>query len=241
VDGAYLRVARAAEGAGRWVLRLQNGMLLRYTSVTLLALLALAGFAVLASGTWPALPRLDDPTSAGLDWRMALLLLLVCAGTLLTFVLREHLQMVLVLGAVGYLIAGVFALAFAPNLGLLQVHVETLVTVLLVLPLAAIPRQVRERLFLQTRERVTAGRLALATLAGVAGAWVSWLAIEHLPSDPVAPWYGENAQELVGATDVVAAVLIHFRALDTLGEIIVFATAALGVLVLSHLIRKEKR
>jgi multisubunit Na+/H+ antiporter MnhB subunit len=36
-------------------------------------------------------------------------------------------------------------------------------------------------------------------------------------------------------------VLIHYRALDTLGEIIVFATAAIAVLVFSGLIREERR
>jgi NADH:ubiquinone oxidoreductase subunit 5 (subunit L)/multisubunit Na+/H+ antiporter MnhA subunit/multisubunit Na+/H+ antiporter MnhB subunit len=241
--GAYRLAAGGVGSAGAWVLRLQNGILLRYTFITLLALLGLVGFAVLAAiiRGEAGFPPLPGVTAAGFDWRMALLLLLVCAGTLLTFLLREHLPMVLALGAVGYLMAGVFALALAPNLGLLQVHVETLVTVLLVLPLAAIPREVRERLFVRTRERLTVGRLALAGVAGVGAAWVSWLAIEHLPPDPVAPWYSENAPELVGATDIVAAVLIHFRALDTLGEIIVFATAAAGVFALSHLIRKESR
>lgn len=70
---------------------------------------------------------------------------------------------------------------------------------------------------------------------------MSWVAIEHLPAEPVAPWFNENAQRLTDAEDVVTAVLVHFRALDTLGEIIVFATAAAGVYALANLIRGETR
>jgi multisubunit Na+/H+ antiporter MnhB subunit len=40
--------------------------------------------------------------------------------------------------------------------------------------------------------------------------------------------------------DVVAAILVHFRALDTLGEIIVFSITALGVLVLTRRLREER-
>jgi multicomponent K+:H+ antiporter subunit A len=236
----YGVTAQAFAGAGGWTLRLQNGVLLRYTSVTLLTLVILAAYAVVA-GPGAARAPLPAVEFAGVQWSMALLLVLVCAGTLMTFVVREHLQMVLVLGAVGFMIAGVFALALAPNLGLLQVHVETLVTVLLVLPLAAIPRKVRRRLFLGVPERVTPLRLAIALLAGAGSSWVSWLAIEHLPRDPIAPWFTENAPALVGASDVVAAVLIQFRALDTLGEILVFATATLGVLALGRVIRGQAR
>jgi NADH:ubiquinone oxidoreductase subunit 5 (subunit L)/multisubunit Na+/H+ antiporter MnhA subunit/multisubunit Na+/H+ antiporter MnhB subunit len=243
LTGGYERLGDRITRLGRRVLDLQNGLLLRYLMVTFLGVFALLGSILIAPGDWPPFTAsaVEAEVAGTMDWRAAPLLLLVCAGSLMTFFLRAHVPMVLALGAVGYLLAAVFALAHAPSLGLLQVHVETLVTVMLVLPLVRIPREVRERLFGAVRERVTTARLAVAVTAGGAGAWASWLAIEHLPAQPVAEWIGESGQELTGAEDLVAAVLLHVRALDTLGEIVVFATATAGVLAIAHLIREERR
>lgn len=236
---AYSALAAGVDNVGRAALQLQNGRLPRYLSLTLFGGLGLLAFSALRSPA-TGLARLPS-TGAGapVDWRVALLLLLVSAGTLCTLLVRHHLQMILALGAVGYLMAGVFGLALAPNLGLLQVHVETLVTVLLVLTLARIPRSRLVRMAYKKRERRPLGRIGLAVAAGAASAWVSWLAIEHLPANPIAPWFNQNAASLTGSNDVVTAVLIDFRALDTLGEVIVFATAAIGVYVITRLIYKE--
>jgi multicomponent K+:H+ antiporter subunit A len=243
LDRIYSAAGEACAAAGRLTLRLQNGLLLRYLAMVMMALLgmlALSGAGDVVRHGVP-LTRVEQLLPLpGWDWRMLLLLLLICAGSLLTLLLRQHVQMVLALGAVGYLIGGVFALALAPSLGILQVHVETLVTVLLILPLAAIPRELLERFYTGARERVTGGRLLLAATAGLGGGWVSWWVLEHLPAAPIAPWFNDNAAALTGATDVVAAVLLHFRALDTLAEVLVFATATAGVFALARLIRKER-
>jgi NADH:ubiquinone oxidoreductase subunit 5 (subunit L)/multisubunit Na+/H+ antiporter MnhA subunit len=243
VDGAYRAIGSAAERAGRRTLALQSGRLSRYVSITLAGMLALLGFVAWASlrggdGAWRLPPPAGSPLD--LDWRMTPLLLLICGGALLTLLLRERIHMILALGAVGYLIAGVFALALAPNLGLLQVHVETLVTVLFILPLAALPEEVRRRELPDRGLPSPVVGFGLAGAAGSAAAWLSWRAVESAPADPVARWYTENAAGLTGAEDVVAAVLVHFRAFDTLGEIVVFATATAGVAALAALMRRER-
>ena len=51
-------------------------------------------------------------------------------------------------------------------------------------------------------------------------------------TEPTAQWYLENAYEATDAEDVVASILADFRGTDTLFEITVFATAALGLLTL---------
>jgi multisubunit Na+/H+ antiporter MnhB subunit len=243
LDRLHRRGAGALLQASRFSLRLQDGQLLRYLTWTLVTLSLLVGFAVLATDPLSLLSGTPGYGSAPpeIDWRMSLLLLLVCTGTLMTLLLRRHVHIVLALGVVGYLIAGVFGMALAPSLGLLQVHVETLVTVLLILPLATIPKEVRARMFTATRQRLSTGRVAIACGAGAVSAWVSWIAIEYLPPRPIAPWFLEHGRELTGSDDLVAAVLLHFRAMDTLGEIVVFATATAGVLALSHIIRRERQ
>jgi NADH:ubiquinone oxidoreductase subunit 5 (subunit L)/multisubunit Na+/H+ antiporter MnhA subunit len=49
---------------------------------------------------------------------------------------------------------------------------------------------------------------------------------------PIALWHLENAYPRAGVEDVVSAILADFRGMDTLLEIAVFSTAALGVLTL---------
>jgi NADH:ubiquinone oxidoreductase subunit 5 (subunit L)/multisubunit Na+/H+ antiporter MnhA subunit len=243
LDRLHRRGVGALLQASRWSIGLQDGQLLRYLTWTLVTLSLLVGFTVLTTDPLSLLSGTPGYASAPpeIDWRMSLLLLLVCAGTLMTLLLTRHVHIVLALGVVGYLIAGVFGMALAPSLGLLQVHVETLVTVLLILPLATIPQEVRARMFTATRQRLSTGRVAIAGGAGAVSAWVSWIAIEQLPPRPIAPWFLEHGRELTGSDDLVAAVLLHFRAMDTLGEIVVFATATAGVLALSHIIRRERQ
>ncbi|MDQ4075869.1 MAG: DUF4040 domain-containing protein [Chloroflexota bacterium] len=245
LDRLYAGTATATRWLGRTSLQLQSGLLPRYIYLILLALLVLASVsALLAVDGGFSLPPLSSSVLSRqpflLNAGMALLLFLIGVGTVLTFTLRRHVYVILVLGVVGYLIAGVFALALAPNLGLVQVHVETLVTVLLVTMLVRIPHRVRERLVLAPSRRIGARNAVTAAVGGVGSAWLSWLAINHLPAEPVAPWFIENAAPLTGANDVVAAILVHFRALDTLGEVVVFGTATAGVYALMHLIQESE-
>ncbi len=48
----------------------------------------------------------------------------------------------------------------------------------------------------------------------------------------IAPWYLEKTPELIDIPNVVTAVLASFRGYDTLGEVFVVLTAAIGVMVL---------
>jgi multicomponent K+:H+ antiporter subunit A len=50
----------------------------------------------------------------------------------------------------------------------------------------------------------------------------------------VSPFYTENAKTLTGAKDIVGAIVVDFRATDTLVEIMVFSLAGLGIYTLLH-------
>jgi multicomponent Na+:H+ antiporter subunit A len=235
VDRLWAMAATLLTAVGRRVLRTQHGLLSGYASVVLLGLLALVVFslATARAATVPAEVRVAWNSG---EAPLGLFVILVATACVLSFTLRRHLQVVLVLGAAGFLIAGVFAVARAPSLGLVQVHVETLITVLLLLGLSRIPTEARERLDSGPRARMTALRLIAAAVAGAAAAWVSWLAIEHRGDRAVADWIERHA-ETSGAADPVATVLLYVRALDTLGEVFVFGATTAGVLVLVRLVR----
>lgn len=245
LDAGYRRIAAALIDLGRWLGHVQNGSLHRYLYAILLGLLGLMAWGVPALRQRPLIASGEGGPHLlggdGLEWAIILLLLLIVLATLLAVTVRTHLRMMLALGMVGFMIAALFGLMAAPNLGLVQVHVETLATVLFILILVRVPHQIR-RPFEDEPPRLhwRSLRVAVAALLGILSAGLSWLAINHQPAAPVARWYNENTHELVGAEDVVAAILVHFRALDTLGEIIVFAVATLGVLVLMGRLQEER-
>ncbi|MCX7916084.1 MAG: hypothetical protein N3A53_07255, partial [Verrucomicrobiae bacterium] len=72
-----------------------------------------------------------------------------------------------------------------------------------------------------------------AAVALALGGLVTWMAAEMLATRPrasaVTPFYEANAKPLTGARDVVGAILVDFRALDTWIEIAVFGMAGLAV------------
>jgi multicomponent Na+:H+ antiporter subunit A len=245
VDALYRRTADAVIGLGRWLGHAQNGSLHRYLYVILLGWLGLILWMLpdLRNVRWfiPGEEGLDLLGGAEIEWAMALTLLSISLGTLLIVIMRTHLRVMLALGMVGFLVAILFGLMAAPNLALVQVHVETLATVLFILILVRVPHHLR-RPFEDRPLRLhwRSPQVVAAALVGIFSAGLSWLAIRHQPSEPVALWYNEQTESLVGAVDVVAAILVHFRALDTLGEIIVFSITALGVLVLTRRLREER-
>jgi multisubunit Na+/H+ antiporter MnhB subunit len=56
----------------------------------------------------------------------------------------------------------------------------------------------------------------------------------------VSPYYANNAKTETGATDIVGAIVVDFRALDTVLEIAVFSLAGLGIYtLLYHAARKH--
>ena len=135
--------------------------------------------------------------------------------------------MISMIGVAGFLVAGWFLLAGAPDLALTQMLVEILTVVVAVLVLRRLPSAFRA----VDRRRT----LATAVLA-VASGGVAFLATLALTgrrdASPAAELLVNDAYELTGGTNVVNTVLVDFRGLDTLGEVGVLAVAAIGLLAL---------
>jgi multisubunit Na+/H+ antiporter MnhB subunit len=76
---------------------------------------------------------------------------------------------------------------------------------------------------------------AVATGAGVLFAGVTLAVLLARPSESlVSPFYLASAKDLVGASDVVGAIVVDFRAFDTLLEIVVFSLAGVGIWTLVY-------
>ncbi|MEE1942090.1 Na+/H+ antiporter subunit A [Streptomyces sp. TRM 70361] len=218
--------ARAVRGLDRTAVEVtshtQVGSLPVYLTVLLLTVLLVPGTALLLR---------DTPVSAPPLWASALqlpLAVVVLTAALVLAGTRHRLAATLLAGAVGYGVAGFFLLHGAPDLALTQFLVETLTLVLIVLVLRGLPAELGQR---TGSHRVRRLRTAVAVSAG---AFVGLLAVvlsAARGASPVSDYYAEHVKE-AGAHNVVNAILVDFRALDTLGEISVLMVAAIGVAAL---------
>jgi multisubunit Na+/H+ antiporter MnhB subunit len=145
---------------------------------------------------------------------------------------------VVAVGAVGLAVSIAFLILKAPDLAITQLVVEILCLIILIratlkkdLPFA------------------TTGRWLLNTLIAVCFILlflaVSQKAIRELPAFgyPIMRIGGEYLKEglsKTGATNIVAAIILDFRAYDTLGEATILFTAVIGILAIVRTIGRKK-
>jgi NADH:ubiquinone oxidoreductase subunit 5 (subunit L)/multisubunit Na+/H+ antiporter MnhA subunit/multisubunit Na+/H+ antiporter MnhB subunit len=224
------------ERAADMLLTTQGGKIRYYLVVIFLGVLAVL---VLPPGV---LFRIDmrlpsqEIDLSGTGLLKLVLLGLTLAATLASVLYPPHLLAVLLLGVAGYAIGGIFLLEPAPDVALVQFLVETLATVLLVIILARTPARERREVITLERKQTRLGMARDVIISVLIGGAVTVFALAATGSrptpDPISAWHLENSYREVGATDVVAAIVTDFRAMDTLVEIVVFALASLGVLTM---------
>ncbi|MDD9709488.1 monovalent cation/H+ antiporter subunit A [Seohaeicola sp. SP36] len=141
---------------------------------------------------------------------------------------------VVLLGGAGLVTCLTFAWLSAPDLGVTQLLVEVVTTVLLLLGLRWMPKR---------NEEIAADKLLPARLrrgrdfviALVAGGGLAAMAYVMMtwPLIPnVGDWFLRNAYFEGGGTNVVNVILVDFRAFDTFGEITVLAIVGVTVYAL---------
>jgi multicomponent Na+:H+ antiporter subunit A len=154
-------------------------------------------------------------------------------GALGTTVPRRHLTLLLLLSATGFTLAVVYAFFGAPDVALVAVLVETMVTLVFLAVLVLLPRGVLDRLAsLRTSPTRRWRDPLLALFAGLGAFVVAWGALSRPSSEQsVAAEHVRLAPD-AHAKDIVTAILADFRGLDTLGEITVVSVALLGIAAL---------
>ena len=115
----------------------------------------------------------------------------------------------------------------APDLALTLILVEALTVVLFAVVITRLP-PIRPRDSLSGRLR-DAG---IALLAGAAAGMVVWKAAHVRLHESISPEFMARSLSEANGRNVVNVILVDFRALDTLGEIMVLGVAALGVYAL---------
>jgi multicomponent Na+:H+ antiporter subunit A len=199
----------------------QNGSLPLYLGVILLTASVVPGIALLTADAWPS--SLDlVPDAAQLP---------------VVAIARRRFAAALCVGVTGYGMAGLFVLQGAPDLALTQISVETLTVVVFVVVFRRLPDEyagAQNRAVDRTRILVAAAvALMVFGFALVAGA------ARTVP--PISSEMIERALPDGHGRNVVNVILVDFRGFDTLGEITVLATAAIGAVALARAVRRPSR
>jgi multicomponent K+:H+ antiporter subunit A len=241
----YNRTIELMDSAAYQVARVQNGKLRLYLVIMFLGMGALVGF-------FEAIPALMQTATANLTpptltdelavLKMFALVFIIVSAFASIFVKRD-LPAIIAVGASGLSVAILMVLEPAPDIALVQVVVDILLTIILVLLLTRLPRLQREQADEFTYMQSKGGLLRDALIATGAAAVMTFVVLGLLVTRPrqslVTPFYEQVAQPLTGARDIVGAIVLDFRAFDTFFEIAVFGIATIGIYTLLRYASRE--
>jgi multisubunit Na+/H+ antiporter MnhB subunit len=159
-----------------------------------------------------------------------LLMAFMIIGAIIAIETKDLLSSVVAVGAVGLGLSIVFLILKAPDVAITQLVVEILALIILIR--ATLKKDLPFS---------TSGRWFLNTVITICFIIVFLMAADKCfrdlpefgyPIMRVARTYLENGFAKTGATNVVASVILDYRAYDTLGEATILFTAVIGVLAL---------
>jgi len=167
------------------------------------------------------------------------LLGLMIAGAIIAIEVKNLLSAVIAVGIVGLGLSIIFILLKAPDVALTQIVVEIAAVILLIR--ATLHREIALKPCGSRPFGALMGILFLGL--AVVGALVTFsdgLNSFGAPLMTVSSFYPLNAVSGTGASNVVASVILDYRAYDTLGEATVLFTAVIGVLTVMRSPGKKK-
>lgn len=152
-------------------------------------------------------------------------------GSIVALQMRDLLSAVIAIGVVGLGLSIIFLLLGAPDIAITQVVVEVIIVTVLI---RATGRTGRAEPRGSRRDIPALAVGGVALLACMVFILIGFAALPEFGSAPpaVASFYLATAPALTGATNVVTAILLDYRAFDTLGEATVILCAIVGVLAI---------
>ncbi|GAA1093221.1 DUF4040 family protein [Nocardiopsis metallicus] len=191
----------------------------RHLVVPIVLVIALAG---IITATGLEVPEPYGETSSPLDW---LLIALITASVIGAVYVRSRTAGLVLVGSAGLTTAlwlfllGAFDVAFA------QMVVEILTVVIAALILRRLPARFHR---ISLRRYLATGAIAL--FAGLSAALGVFYLTGRRGRSEASQYFLENSEEDTGGTNVVNTILVDYRALDTLGELVVLGVAGLIVI-----------
>jgi len=172
-----------------------------------------------------------------------LFLVFMIVAAIIAIEIKDLLAAVIALGAVGFSVAIMFILLQAPDLAIVQIVVEIFTVVVFV---AVILRSTHID---ETTGKKLRGTqilsIVLYTMFAVLFLVVVLKALQELPefgnaTMRIAREYIRLGLPQAGGANIVADVILDFRALDTLGEATVLFTSVIGVIALMRKLGRKK-
>jgi multicomponent Na+:H+ antiporter subunit A len=224
----YTLTLRGLDALSAWSLpALQSASLRAYVLALVMIAAGLLAGALLVAGLpdWPGVLNVQPHEVAAA--------IMIVAGAFSAVWATSTITAVLSLGIVGYGVALTFLFFGAPDLAMTQFSVETLTAVIFVLVFYHF------RAFgLLSPWRVRARDALVAVVFGASIAVILLFVGAAFTPLRLAGYFAEMGLRLAHGRNIVNVILVDFRALDTLGEITVLATAALGVRAVLRLGRR---
>ena len=145
----------------------------------------------------------------------------------------HRLAALILVGGAGLATCVSFVWLSAPDLGVTQLLVEIVTTVLLLLGLRWLPKRLpdiwpesRSPLGVKLRR---GGDLAIAVLGGLGMALLSYAIMTRPAPESISRFFMEHSYSQAGGTNVVNVILVDFRGFDTLGEVTVLCIVGITV------------
>lgn len=170
-----------------------------------------------------------------LHWYEALVFVIIAISSVAATAVQSRLATISCLGVIGFMVAIIYVMFSAPDLALTQILVETLTVIMFALVIYRLPVY-----------------WALSTQKGRVWDWLISISFGAVFStlilyssmiqwhEPISHYFHEASWTEAYGRNVVNVILVDFRAIDTLGEVVVVAVAAAGVYTLLRLRRRRK-
>lgn len=167
-----------------------------------------------------------------------ILLILMIIGAFIAIEVKDLLSAVIAVGAAGLALSIIFLMLKAPDVAITQLVVEILALIIL------IRATLKKDLPFSTSGRWVLNTIITACFIVIFLA-VAMKCFKDLPEFGypimrVAKTYLQEGLPKTGATNLVASVILDFRAYDTLGEATILFTAVIGVLAVVRRIGRKK-
>ena len=187
--------------------------------VSLSVLIGVGSIGLWATG-WvePFHPGLNRPIDLGV-------LVIATAGTLALCVTRSRIGGAVLLGGVGIALTVQIFMLGAADVGLTQLLVEVLTVLMIMLVLRKLPLE-----FSDGKNPKRLRNAVIAAGSGVAASVAAFTLIGRRGRSDVAQYYIAEGPEVTGGANIVNVILVEFRALDTLGELVVLGMAGVAIM-----------
>lgn len=204
--------------------KMQTGSLSHYLTIVMTVFLLTVGGTLLVQGV-----SLDMSAVSPVHPLAGTVIVLMVLASLVVAISKSRLLSICALGVIGSGIALLFLIFGAIDVAITQLMVETLFVVLIAVVLLRLPR------FPGNAHPGKGGDIRDAVISVGVGVVVGLVTLGVALTQPdlsITEYFAQNSLTKAYGANIVNVILVDFRALDTLGEVAVVATAAMAVVAL---------